>query len=92
MDAQNKSEASPPYQIIEDPAFSSKFKSMVPDDRMRDELTRIFYAELPNDPGKFPTIPGVSHINLKAVTIACFPPLTLFFTINERIIKLVDIA
>lgn len=88
MDLQSKVEAFPPYQVIESAEFAEQFTKLVPDPRLRDELQREFYSVLPLDPEQFPQVPGTK---LRAVTIASFPALTLFFTIKDRIITLLEI-
>ncbi len=88
MDLQSRTEQFPPYQIIESIAFTEQFSRLVSDPRLRDDLQREFYDVLPLDPEQFQKVPGTT---LRAVTIACFPALTLFFTIKDRVITLLEI-
>jgi hypothetical protein len=88
MDLQAKTEQFPPYQVIESAIFTEQFSKLVSDPRLRDELQREFYDVLPMDPEQFPKVQGTK---LRAVTIACFSPLTLFFVIENRIITLLEI-
>lgn len=88
MDLQSKTEQFPPYQIVESAAFTEQFSKLVSDPRLRDDLHREFYSVLPMDPERFQKVPGTT---LRAVTIACFPALTLFFTIKDRVITLLEI-
>lgn len=88
MDLQSKTEQFPPYQVIESEEFAKQFLEIVSDPRIRDDLQREFYSVLPMDPEKFPKVPGTK---LRAVTIACFPALTLFFVVKNRVITLLEI-
>ena len=88
MDLQNKTEQFPPYQVIESAEFAEQFAKLVSDPRIRDDLQREFYSVLPMDPETFPQVPGTK---LRAVTIVCFPALTLFFIVKDRIITLLEI-
>jgi hypothetical protein len=88
MDLQHKTEEFPPYQVIESAAFAEQFSKLVGDSLLRDELQAEFYSVLPQDPEHFQVVPGTK---LHAVTIACFPALTLFFTIKDRVITLLEI-
>lgn len=88
MDSQSRAEEYPHYQVIESPEFTEQFSRLVSDPRVRDELQNEFYNVLPIDPEKFQKVPGTK---LRAVTIACFPALTLFFTIKDRVITLLEI-
>jgi hypothetical protein len=88
MDLQGKTEEFPPYQVVESAAFTEQFSQLVSDPRLRDDLQREFYSVLPMDPEQFPKVPGTT---LRAVTIVCFPALTLFFTIKDRVITLLEI-
>lgn len=93
MDSQNKSEKFPPYQVIESHEFALQFAQLVNDAKLRDDLQREFYDVLPLDPERFQEIPGITvqGITLRAVTIECFPVLTLYFTIKDRVITLLEI-
>lgn len=87
MDLQNKTIKSPPYQIVESPEFAQQFAALVQDPKLRDELQRSFELQLPVDPEHFFCIPGTP---LRFANIAT-PPLTLFFTVKDRRIVLIDI-
>jgi hypothetical protein len=88
MDLQNSGDESRPYQIIESPGFAHQLANLVPNERWRDDLIKAFYSELPTDPEKFERVPGT---RLRAATVHCAPPLTLYFTIENRIIELIEI-
>ena len=87
MDLQSRIEESPPYQVIESPEFADQFALLVTDARIRDLLQWEFFNVLPTDPEKFPQVP---NSKLRAVTIG-MPGLTLFFTIENRVITLLEI-
>ena len=88
MDLQSRTESNPPYLIRESEEYAEQFRHLVPSARLRDEIQRVFYAELPADPEKFERIPGT---RLRAVTVATTPPLTLYFTVENRVITLLEI-
>lgn len=88
MDLQHKTEEFPPYQVIESAAFAEQFSKLVGDPLLRDDLQAEFYNVLPQDPEQFQRVPGTK---LRAVTIACFPALTLYFSIKDRVITLLEI-
>lgn len=87
MDLQSRTEQLPPYQIIESPEFEEQFSQLVQDPKLRDDLQRSFAWQLPVNPENFHRIPGTK---LRFANIAD-PPLTLFFTVNNRKITLIDI-
>lgn len=88
MDSQSRAEKAPPYQIIESDGFGKQFAALVPDAKIRDEILRGFYVELPINPDQFVTVPGTK---LKAAKVLTSPPLTLFFYVKNRIITLIEI-
>lgn len=88
MDLQSKTEKYPPYQVIESAEFAEQFARLVTDPQLRDDLQREFFSVLPIDHTKFPKVPDTK---LQAITIVCSPPMTMFFTIKERVITLLEV-
>ena len=88
MDLQSRVDGKPPYQIIESDEFKQQFELLVPHPQLRDDILLAFHSELPVDPEKFEIVPST---NLRAATVVCNPPLTLYFTVQERVITLVEI-
>jgi len=86
---ENRIEDEPPYQIIESKEFEEQFKLVPPE--WRDEVIAAFHSELPADPGKFELVPGTSLRAATVESIIGYPPLLLFFTVEGRVITLIEI-
>jgi hypothetical protein len=84
--SENRTEDDPPYQIIESKEFEEQFKFAPA--QWRDEIISAFHSELPANPDKFELVPGTS---LRTAMVNCSPPMLLFFTVEGRIITLVEI-
>ena len=90
MDSQSRVKRNPPYQVIESDEYAEQLGDLISDPKLRDELQQTFDLDLSRDPSIFQVVPGTK---LRAVTLACAPPLTLFFSIDarKRIIMLLEI-
>lgn len=88
MDLQSRAEAFPFYQIIESPLFASQFEQLVKDPKLRDEIQRAFFLDLPIRLDEFPTVPGTK---IRFAIVNCSPPLTAYFTVKDRIVTLLEI-
>ena len=79
------------YEIEETPEFLAQAERLIGSVRQWDEIKQTIDLDLARDPlfTKDPTllnrIPGT---DLYGITICCFPPLTLFYTVNEQLRKL----
>jgi hypothetical protein len=79
------------YEIEETPEFLEQAKDLIGSVKQWDEIKETIDLELARDPlfKKDPAllnrIPGT---DLHGITICCFPPLTLFYTVNDRLRKL----
>lgn len=91
MTWQGNSPPNPPYQIVETDEFIEQVGDLLGSLQNWDEIKSTFDLDLARDPlfSKDPTvlnqIPGT---DLYGITIRCFPPLTLFYTVNEKLQKL----
>ena len=81
MDWQSSFDSDPPYCIVESPTFESQFTGLVNNPKLRDDLKNTFDLDLARNPSAFQRIPGTK---LRAVTIACSPPLTVYFTVDKK--------
>ena len=90
MDSQSSSQRHPPFHVIESEEYTEQFAQLISSPKLRDDLQQTFDLDLPLDPGLFQIVPGTK---VSAVTLACTPPLTLYFTIDrkKRIITLLEI-
>jgi len=81
---------SPPFAIIEEPFYTERFARLVLNPILRDDIQQAFERDIIRNPYECEEIP---FTNYRAVTIACFPPLTIYFMVDdeERIIYLSDI-
>jgi|GEM_PF-3342574 hypothetical protein len=80
----------PRFSIIEEAHYTAKFARLVRDPRLRDDIQRTFDEDIARNPYECEEVFGT---RLRALTIACFPPLTIVFSIDEtdRVIKLLDV-
>jgi hypothetical protein len=90
MDSQSKTQRNPPFQVIESEEYAEQLGELVADPRLRDDLQQTFDLDLSRNPSLFQIVPGTQ---LRAVTLACVTPLTLFFSVDwkKRIIILLEI-
>lgn len=77
------------FQIIEEAHYTEQLARLVRDAVLRDDIQRSFDYDLSRNPYECEEVPGT---RLRALTIACFPPLTIYFSVNEteRIVCLID--
>jgi len=83
-------EGNPGFSIIEEPFYTQNFARLVRDPVLRDDIQLIFERDVIRDPYIFEEI---SFTKYRAVTIACLPPLTIYFRIDaeDKIIYLSDV-
>lgn len=79
----------PRFSIIEEPLYEKNFAKLIRDPVLRDDIQLIFERDVIRNPYVFEEI---SFTKYRALTIACFPPLTIYFMVDdeEGIIHLCD--
>ena len=77
MDLEN----SPRFSIIEEPFYTQQLSRLVNDPILRNDIQQTFDGDIARNPYECEEIPFTKY---RAVTIACFPPLTISFRIDEE--------
>ena len=91
MDSPGNSHSFRCYSIVETEEFSAQAEELIGSTKQWDEIKSTFDFDLARDPlfSKDPSvlnqIPGTV---LYGMTIRCFPPLTLFYTVNVELQRL----
>ena len=72
----------PRFSIIEEAHYTAKFARLVRDPRLRDDIQRTFDEDIARNPYECEEVFGT---RLRALTIACFPPLTIVFRVFSKV-------
>jgi len=90
MDWQDSTEQEPPYQVVESETFTQQVQAILKDLPRWNEIKRVLALDLPRDTSIYPLVPGTDVL---FVTLAIFPPITVYFTIdhNKRQIILLEL-